>query len=175
MFSQQDDFTDTETDDTYQFLAPINDPSSEGQRIFVEEILDIAGYVPEKIETYQSLPNFARIYRVRLDSVNAGLVFIRWNAAKKENYIANNLIQPEWYYNLNTAREIMRSQTNQVSLTIDDVALQASDQKRITPQMLSQFRKKADGVNDLRSFINRPKRTKESKKKRQIKKKLKRN
>ena len=38
------------------YLEPINDPSAEGQRFFVEELLDIAGYVPRKsksIKLYQ--------------------------------------------------------------------------------------------------------------------------
>ena len=60
-----------------EYLEPINDPSAEGQRFFVEELLDIAGYVPEKIQIYQTLPNKARVFRVKLDSVNGGFVFVR--------------------------------------------------------------------------------------------------
>ena len=39
-----------------EYLEPINDPSAEGQRFFVQDLLDIAGYVPENIQIYQTLP-----------------------------------------------------------------------------------------------------------------------
>ena len=83
-----------------EYLEPINDPSAEGQKFFVEDLLDIAGYVPEKIQIYQTLPNKARVFRVKLDSVNGGFVFIRWDKTKKENYVANKMIDPGVYYNL---------------------------------------------------------------------------
>ena len=72
-------------DDEEQYLDPINDPSALGQRAFVDELLWMAGYVPEKIEIYQTLPNNSRVYRVKLDSVNGGFIFIRWD--KKKNLI----------------------------------------------------------------------------------------
>ncbi len=74
------------------YIEPISDPSAEGQRFFVEDLLDIAGYVPEGIQIYQTLPNKARVFRVKLDSVTGGFIFVRWDKVKKENYIANNKI-----------------------------------------------------------------------------------
>ncbi|MDC3132807.1 hypothetical protein OA501_01175 [Flavobacteriaceae bacterium] len=133
-------FSQANENDDYDFFTPLNDPSSEGQWMFVEELLDTAGYVPEKIIIYQTLPNSARVYRVILDSINSGFVFVRWNAVKKENFIANHMIEPEFYYNLNVAREIMRQQTNKATFSIDDVALQAPDQKEITPDKLTEYR-----------------------------------
>ena len=122
------------------YLEPINDPSAEGQRFFVEELLDIAGYVPEKIQIYQTLPNKARVFRVKLDSVNGGFVFVRWNKTKKENYIANKMIDPGVYYNLNAAKEIMRKQTDKANFTKDDMALQAPDQIQINGAELEELR-----------------------------------
>lgn len=133
-------FSQADENDNYDFFTPLNDPSSEGQWMFVEELLDTAGYVPEKIIIHQTLPNSARVYRVILDSINSGFVFVRWNATKNENFIANHMIDPEFYYNLNVAREILREQTKTATFSIDDVALQAPDQKRITPDMLSEYR-----------------------------------
>lgn len=133
-------FSQANENDEDDFFSTLNDPSSQGQWMFVEELLDTAGYVPEKISIYQTLPNSARVYRIILDSINSGFVFVRWNAAKNENFIANHMIEPEFYYNLNVAREIMREQTNKATFSIDDVALQAPDQKAITPDMLSEYR-----------------------------------
>ncbi|MBL6662286.1 MAG: hypothetical protein ISP65_04830, partial [Flavobacteriaceae bacterium] len=67
------------------------DPSLITQKAFVEEILYTAGYVPEQIQVYQSLPNHAHVYRVILDSVNGGFLFIRWDKNKKEHFIANKM------------------------------------------------------------------------------------
>ena len=114
-----------------EYLVPLNDPSADGQRFFVSDLLDIAGYVPEKIQIYQTLPNRARVFRVKLDSVNGGFVFVRWDKSKKENYIANKMIDPGVYYNLKAAKEIMRKQTNKANFTTDDVALQPPDQDQI--------------------------------------------
>ena len=131
-----------------EYLEPINDPSAEGQRFFVEELLDIAGYVPEKIQIYQTLPNKARVFRVKLDSVNGGFVFVRWNKTKKENYIANKMIDPGVYYNLNAAKEIMRKQTDKANFTKDDMALQAPDQIQINAAELEEFRAEFDLKNE---------------------------
>ena len=60
-----------------------NDPSLETQTAFVSELLYVAGYVPEKIEVYQTLPNYAHVFRVKLDSVNGGFIFVRWDKNKK--------------------------------------------------------------------------------------------
>ena len=100
-------------------LIPLNDPTVEGQTTFVEELMDIAGYNPEKIEIYQTLPNKAKVFRVKLDSVNGGFVFIRWDSKKKENYVANKMIDPGVYFNLKAAKEIMRKQTDKANFTVE--------------------------------------------------------
>lgn len=133
-----------------EYLEPINDPSAEGQKFFVEDLLDIAGYVPEKIQIYQTLPNKARVFRVKLDSVNGGFVFVRWDKTKKENYVANKMIDPGVYYNLKAAKEIMRKQTNKANFTKDDVALQAPDQEQINRAELDEFRAEFDLENEER-------------------------
>jgi hypothetical protein len=106
-----------------------DDPSVETQFAFVEELLYVAGYIPEEIQIYQTLPNYAHVYRVKLDSVNGGFMFIRWDKKKKEHFLANKMIDPGLYYNLKAAREIMRKQTNNANFTVEDISLQASDQK----------------------------------------------
>jgi hypothetical protein len=131
-----------------EYLEPINDPSAEGQRFFVEELLDIAGYVPEKIQIYQTLPNQSRVFRVKLDSVNGGFVFVRWDKSKKENYVANKMIDPGVYYNLKAAKEIMRKQTNKANFTVDDVALQAPDQEQINSDDLDELRAEFELKNE---------------------------
>lgn len=119
---------------------PLNDPTVEGQTTFVEELMDIAGYNPEKIEIYQTLPNKAKVFRVKLDSVNGGFVFIRWDSKKKENYVANKMIDPGVYFNLKAAKEIMRKQTDKANFTVEDVLPQAPDQEQINIGELNQFR-----------------------------------
>ena len=131
-----------------EYLEPINDPSAEGQRFFVEELLDIAGYVPEKIQIYQTLPNQSRVFMVKLDSVNGGFVFVRWDKSKKENYVANKMIDPGVYYNLKAAKEIMRKQTNKANFTVDDVALQAPDQEQINSDDLDELRAEFELKNE---------------------------
>ena len=131
-----------------EYLEPINDPSAEGQRFFVEDLLDIAGYVPEKIKIYQTLPNKSRVFRVKLDSVNGGFVFVRWDKTKKENYVANKMIDPGVYFNLKAAKEIMRKQTNKANFTVDDVALQAPDQEQINSADLDELRAEFDLKNE---------------------------
>ena len=102
--------------------------------------MDIAGYNPEKIEIYQTLPNKAKVFRVKLDSVNGGFVFIRWDSKKKENYVANKMIDPGVYFNLKAAKEIMRKQTDKANFTVEDVLPQAPDQEQINIGELNQFR-----------------------------------
>ena len=131
-----------------EYLEPINDPSAEGQRFFVEELLDIAGYVPEKIQIYQTLPNQSRVFRVKLDSVKGGFVFVRWDKSKKEHYVANKMIDPGVYYNLKAAKEIMRKQTNKANFTVDDVALQAPDQEQINSDDLDELRAEFELKNE---------------------------
>ena len=131
-----------------EYIEPISDPSAQGQRFFVEDLLDIAGYVPEKIDIYQTLPNNARVFRIKLDSINGGFVFVRWDKAKKENYVANKMIDPGVYYNLKAAKEIMRKQTNKANFTVDDVALQAPDQDQINSDDLQELRAEFDLKNE---------------------------
>lgn len=121
-------------------IQSLYDNSSVGQTFFVEDLLKIAGYNIEKIQIYQTLPNNARVFRVKIDSVTGGFIFVRWNKDKNENYIDNKLIDPGIYFNLNAAREIMRQQTEKASFGVDDVAIQAPDQEQIGSEELNQFR-----------------------------------
>ena len=139
LYAQADDEEDYENEN-YDILLPLNDPSSEGQMLFVEELLDLAGYVPENIVIYQTLPNQARVFRVKLDSINGGFVFVRFDKKTNENFVANKMIDPGIYYNLQAAKEILRRQTDKATLTKNDVAIQPSDQERITRGELSNLR-----------------------------------
>ena len=121
-------------------IQSLYDNSSVGQTFFVEDLLEIAGYNIEKIQIYQTLPNNARVFRVKIDSVTGGFIFVRWNKDKNENYIDNKLIDPGIYFNLNAAREIIRQQTEKASFGVDDVAIQAPDQEQIGSEELNQFR-----------------------------------
>ncbi|MGC6421952.1 MAG: hypothetical protein ACON47_10555 [Flavobacteriaceae bacterium] len=134
----QNNANESYEEDTYVY--PENDPTREGQQIFVEELLDLAGFVHEKIEVYQTLSNKARVFRVRFDSVNGAFVFVRWDKVKRENYIDNRRIDPGIYYSLKTAREIMRKQTDQASFGVDDAAIQAGDQESISSGELQDLR-----------------------------------
>ncbi len=154
-----------------EYLVPLNDPSADGQRFFVSDLLDIAGYVPEKIQIYQTLPNQARVFRVKLDSVNGGFVFVRWDKSKKENYVANKMIDPGVYYNLKAAKEIMRKQTDKANFNTDDVALQAPDQDQINSSDLDELRSEFDLKNEEKKLLEekalekkKPKREKKEKK-----------
>ena len=131
-----------------EYIEPISDPSAQGQRFFVEDLLDIAGYVPEKIDIYQTLPNNARVFRIKLDSINGGFVFVRWDKVKKENYVANKMIDPGVYYNLKAAKEIMRKQTDKATFSTEDVALQAPDQEQINSAELEEMRAEFDLKNE---------------------------
>ena len=121
-----------------------NDPSLVTQTAFVQELLYVAGYVPEKIEVYQSLPNYSHVFRVKLDSVTGGFVFVRWDKQKKQHYVANKMIDPGVYYNLKSAQEIMRKQTQNASFSIEDGSLQASDQQKIGNEDLNELRQQYD-------------------------------
>ena len=120
-----------------------NDPSLVTQTAFVQELLYVAGYVPEKIEVYQSL-QIIRMSFVKLDSVTGGFVFVRWDKQKKQHYVANKMIDPGVYYNLKSAQEIMRKQTQNASFSIEDGALQASDQQKIGNEDLNELRQQYD-------------------------------
>ena len=121
-------------------IKSLYDNSSVGQTFFVEDLLKIAGYKAEKVQIYQTLPNNARVFRVKLDSVSGGFIFVRWDKDKNENYVDNKLIDPGIYFNLNAAREIMRKQTEKANFGVDDVAIQAPDQEQIGSEQLNQFR-----------------------------------
>ncbi|MEK9613001.1 MAG: hypothetical protein VW080_03645 [Flavobacteriaceae bacterium] len=117
-----------------------DDPSLETQFAFVIKLLNTAGIIPEDIQVYQTLPNHAHVYRVRLDSVNGGFMFIRWDKKKKEHYLANKMIDPGLYYNLKAAREIMRIQTQKANFNVDDIGLQAQDQEKINEADIKDLR-----------------------------------
>lgn len=142
IWSQEDNYSNVYKDfeDEEVYLMPENDPSTEGQRFFVEELLDIAGYVPERIQVYQTLPNKARVFRVRFDSINGAFVFVRWDKKNKENYVDNKMIDPGVYYNLKVAREVMRRQTDQASFGVEDAAMQAPDQESVSGRELQDLR-----------------------------------
>ena len=118
----------------YEIYDPKNDFSLEGQIQYISELLDISGYVINSIIVYQTLPNKARVFQVDLDENGSGFIFVRWDMDKKENYVANKLIDPGLYYNLNSANEIKREQTEKKSFGIDDISIQANDQEKISEQ-----------------------------------------
>ena len=138
LFSQDiNDFDEEYYDDEFYSLY---DYSLEGQKMFVEDLLDTAGYIIKSIETYQTLPNNSRIFRVDLENSDGGFIFIRWDKKNKENYVDNKLIDSEIYYNLNAAKEIKRNQTDQESFGIEDISIQASDQQKITTEEITILR-----------------------------------
>ena len=128
--AQEDPYENEEEDyEEVEYLSPLNDKSLEGQKLFVEELLDLSGYIVKSIQVYQKLPNNAKVFRVKLDTKNeGGFVFVRWDKKEKENYIANKMIDPGVYYSLKASKEIMRKQTDKGSFGIDDIGLQAADQ-----------------------------------------------
>jgi len=136
--------TSVKSQDTQHVEGRYDDPSLFTQRAFVEEILYTAGYVPEQIQVYQTLPNHAHVYRVTLDSVNGGFLFVRWDKQKKEHFIANKMIDPGFYYNLKAAREILRKQTQKATFGVEDTALQAADQEQIGKADLEELRQAYD-------------------------------
>ena len=138
LFSQ--DINDSDEEYYNDEFYSLYDYSLEGQKMFVEDLLDTAGYIIKSIETYQTLPNNSRIFRVDLENSDGGFIFIRWDKKKKENYVDNKLIDSEIYYNLNAAKEIKRKQTDKESFGIDDIAIQASDQEKITTEEITLLR-----------------------------------
>jgi len=141
----QEDYDYDEEYEEVEYLSPLNDKSLGGQTLFVEELLDISGYILKSIEVYQNLPNNAKVFRVKLDSANeGGFVFVRWDKKKKENYIANKMIDPGIYYSLKASKEIMRKQTEKGSFGVDDIAIQGSDQEIFKSEELEQFRQEYD-------------------------------
>ena len=69
----------------------------------------------------------------------SGFVFIRWDKKKKENYVANKMIDQGVYYNLKAAKEIMRQQTDKAAFNVKDL-LSAPDQEKITKEDLEGLR-----------------------------------
>lgn len=135
-----------------------SDSSLDTQYSFVEELLYVAGYVPEKITVYQTLPNNAHVYRVTLDSVNGGFLFVRWNKKEKKHYVANKMIDAGMYYNLKAAEEIMRKQTENASFSADDISIQAGDQFKISGKdingLRSEFDKKIEAQKKVQSNLH---------------------
>ena len=151
------------------------DPSLETQFAFVQELLYVAGYTPEEIQIYQTLPNYAHVYRVKLDSVNGGFMFVRWDKQKKEHFIANKMIDPGLYYNLKAAKEVMRQQTINATFSVEDISLQASDQQKISTSDITELREAYDlEQTEIRDFENEKKKVSLQKAQRKIERKSKR-
>ena len=142
--AQDDSYYEDEYED-FEYLSPLNDKTLEGQKFFVEELLDLSGYVIKSIEVYQTLPNHAKVFRIKLDSdEGGGFIFIRWDKKKKENTIVNKLIDPGVYYNLKASKEIMRKQTELKSFGILDIAIQAEDQDKLNKGEIEKLRQEFD-------------------------------
>ena len=152
LFSQ--DINDSDEEYYNDEFYSLYDYSLEGQKMFVEDLLDTAGYIIKSIETYQTLPNNSRIFRVDLENSDSGFIFIRWDKKNKENYIDNKLIDSEIYYNLNAAKEIKRKQTDQESFGIEDIAIQASDQQKITTEEIKILREEYKKMKEEREEKN---------------------
>ena len=142
--AQDDSYYEDEYED-FEYLSPLNDKTLEGQKFFVEELLDLSGYVIKSIEVYQTLPNHAKVFRIKLDGdEGGGFIFIRWDKKKKENTIVNKLIDPGVYYNLKASKEIMRKQTELKSFGILDIAIQAEDQDKLNKGEIEKLRQEFD-------------------------------
>jgi len=145
--AQNDSYYEDESEDyeEFEYLSPLNDKTLEGQKIFVKELLDLSGYILKSIEVYQTLPNNAKVFRIKLKAnEGGGFVFVRWDKKKKENFIANKLIDSRFYYNLKASKEIMRKQTELKSFGTNDIALQAEDQEKLNKQEIEQLRQEFD-------------------------------
>ncbi len=138
----QGDYNDDDTNDSQELahINPLNDKNLIGQTNFVKELLTLSGYIIKKIEVYQTLPNHAKVFQVKLEPNIGAFIFVRWSKEKKENFIANKLIDSEIYYNLNASKEIMRKQTEQDSFGVEDIALQAPDQEELSVEEVEKFR-----------------------------------
>lgn len=156
-----------EIEEEVTYFEPINDPTSEGQTTFVLELLDLAGYRIDQIKIYQTLPNNARVFQVKYnDNLQGGFIFIRWNKEKNENYVANKLIDPGVYYNLKAAKEIMRRQTDKKDFSVEEAALQAPDQEKISPEDLEGLRQQYDLDQEKKKLQELEKAAAKNKKKR---------
>ena len=160
----------SQEEEEFNYLEPINDATREGQTTFVYELLDLAGYSIDYIKVYQTLPNNARVFQVKYnDETQGGFIFIRWDKKKKENYVDNKRIDPGVYYNLKAAKEIMRRQTDQKDFGIEEAALQAPDQEKISPEDLEGLRQKYDLEQEQKKLQELEKANAKSRKKRKRK------
>ena len=66
--AQDDSYFEDESEDyeEFEYLSPLNDKTLEGQKFFVKELLDLSGYILKSIEVYQTLPNNAKVFRIKL-------------------------------------------------------------------------------------------------------------
>lgn len=150
-----------------EYLAPLNDHSKEGQKNFVIDLLSLAGYTLDDIWVYQTLPNKARVFQVKYnENSQGGFMFVRWDKNKKENYIANKMIDAGVYYNLNAAQEIMRKQTDKNSFGVEEAALQAPDQERISTEDLEGLRGVYEEQQEEKKLKELERQSKKKKKKR---------
>lgn len=132
---------DLKEEEKIVFQGPINDNTINGQKEFVKDLMALAGYTVDEINVYQNLPNYAKIFRVIYnEETQSGFIFIRWDKKKKENYVANKMIDPNVYYNLKAAKEVMREQTDKKAFNVDDIALQAPDQEKLSAEDLEGLR-----------------------------------
>ena len=57
--AQDDSYEDEyETYEKEEYLSPLNDKSLEGQKLFVEELLDLSGYIVKSIEVYGDMHRY---------------------------------------------------------------------------------------------------------------------
>ena len=102
-------------------------------------------------------------------------MFVRWDKNKNENYVANKLIDPGLYYNLKSAKEVMRRQTNQNTFSTEDPAIQASDQESISDNDLEMFRQEFELEERKKALVEaktKLKQKKKNKSKRKLKKEM---
>ena len=59
-------------------------------------------------------------FRVKLDSVTGGFVFVRWDKQKKQHYVANKMIDPGVYYNLKSAPKKLCVNNPNASFSVED-------------------------------------------------------
>lgn len=124
----------------FVYTNSLKDKSLQGQIDFITELLTLSNYIIKKIDVYQTLSNYAKVFHVKLEPNIGVFIFVRWDKKKKENFIANKLIDPGVYYSLKVAKEIMRKQTDQRSFGVEDIALQAPDQEKINVEEIRKFR-----------------------------------
>ena len=78
--------------------------------------------------------------------------------------MANILIDPSLYYNLKAAKEIMRKQTNNDFFGVEDGALQAPDQEKISTEDLKGLRGLYEEKQEERKLKKQEQENKEKKK-----------